>query len=96
MLDGELESLFRDMDSRNLPDAALESQELRDLVGTTMGSIPEAYGKLLEMKYISGLSVRDIASSLRKTEKAVESQLTRARVAFREAFTVLATDMPAF
>ena len=94
MVDGELESLFADMDKANMPEAALESEYLRDLVGATMGSIPREYSALLEMKYVANLSVRDISKVINKTEKAVESQLTRARVAFREAFKSL-TSVPA-
>lgn len=90
MVDGELESLFADMDKGNLPEAALESEYLRTLVGAIMGTIPQEYSKLLEMKYIANLSVRDISKSVHKTEKAVESQLTRARNAFREAFKTMA------
>ncbi len=91
MVDGELESLFADMDRNNLPEAALESEYLRSLVGAIMGSIPQEYSKLLEMKYILNLSVRDISKAVHKTEKAVESQLTRARGAFREAFKSMAS-----
>ncbi len=91
MVDGELESLFADMDRNNLPEAALESEYLRTLVGAIMGTIPQEYSKLLEMKYILNLSVRDISKAVHKTEKAVESQLTRARNAFRETFKSMAT-----
>jgi RNA polymerase sigma-70 factor, ECF subfamily len=94
LLDGELEQFFADMDRGSLPEAALESEELRELVTSTMSTLPESYSKVLEMKYITGLSVRDIANMLEKTEKSVESQLTRARVAFREAFGLIAVDMP--
>ncbi len=90
MVDGELESLFADMDRNTLPEAALESEYLRSLVGAIMGSIPQEYSKLLEMKYILNLSVRDISLAIHKTEKAVESQLTRARNTFREAFKSMA------
>ncbi len=90
MVDGELESLFADMDRNNLPDAAMESEYLCSLVTSAMGTIPREYSKLLEMKYVSNLSVRDISKSLDKTEKAIESQLTRARNAFREAFKATA------
>ncbi|MDR1613206.1 MAG: sigma-70 family RNA polymerase sigma factor [Planctomycetota bacterium] len=90
MVDGELENFFTDFDKGNMPEASLESEYLRDLVGAVMGSIPQNYSKLLEMKYISNLSVRDISISVHKTEKAVESQLTRARIAFRDAFKSMA------
>lgn len=96
MLDGELESLFAEMDQGNVPEKALESEELRDLVNCTMNAISEPYMKLLEMKYMLNLSVREIAGKLDKTEKSVESQLTRARNAFRDAFSSLAVEMPAF
>lgn len=94
MVDGELENLFADMDKGNLPEAALESEYLRDLVGAIMGSIPQEYSKLLELKYISNHSVKDIAHMVHKTEKAVESQLTRARIAFRDSFKTMA-EVPA-
>ena len=42
----------------------------------------------LEWKYAAGLSVREIAERLEISEKAAESLLTRARVVFREAFSV--------
>jgi RNA polymerase sigma factor (sigma-70 family) len=95
MVDGELESLFADLDTRNIPEAALETEELKAMVTATMSGLPESYAKILEMKYISNLSVRDMAALLRKTEKSVESQLTRARVAFREAFKVMIGGLPA-
>lgn len=95
MLDGELETLFADMDEGNLPETALESEEMKTMVGGIMAGLPEHYSKLLELKYIANLSVRDIAEKLDKTEKAVESQLTRARVAFRDGFSTLAVEMPA-
>lgn len=92
MLDGELETLFADLDKGVLPESVLENRELADLVGATMGTIPEEYSRVLEMKYLSNLSVREIAETLRKTEKSVESQLTRARLAFREGFKTIAVD----
>ena len=45
---------------------------------------------MLEWKYIDSLSVNEIASRLGTTTKAAESLLTRARNAFREAFTATA------
>ncbi len=89
MLDGELETIFADLEARELPESALERQELQALIGAIMASLPEAYRRVLEMKYIGNLSVRDMAKRFQKTEKAIESQLTRARVAFREAFRVM-------
>jgi len=95
MLDSEIENILADFDARALPESALESEELRALVTATMSSLPESYSRLLEMKYISNLSVRQIAAILKKTEKAVDGQLTRARMAFRETFKILLGGMPA-
>jgi DNA-directed RNA polymerase specialized sigma24 family protein len=44
----------------------------------------------LEWKYIDGLSVREMADRLGRTEKAVESVLFRARAAFRTLFERIA------
>ena len=63
-IDGELDALFADPDSDNLPAAALEKEDL---------------------------PVRDMAKLLEKTEKSIESQLMRARAAFREIFLEMAS-----
>lgn len=96
MLDGELETIFADLDTGKRPSNALENKELSELVGATMGSIPEDYSRVLELKYMSNLPVREIARMLSKTEKSVESQLTRARMAFRETFKSVAVDFATF
>ena len=56
------------------------------LVSQVMRSLPGDYAELLEEKYLEGLSVREIAQRRKATEKAVESALSRARLAFREKF----------
>jgi RNA polymerase sigma factor (sigma-70 family) len=93
MLDGELDTIFADLERTGDQEKSIEREELADLVGTVMGSLPEEYSKLLEMKYIEDLSTREMALHLDKTEKAVESKLTRARASFRQFFTSAATDM---
>ncbi|MFC1601187.1 RNA polymerase sigma factor [Candidatus Sumerlaeota bacterium] len=40
----------------------------------------------LRLKYLEGLSVRDVAERLDVSEKAVESRLSRARESFRKAY----------
>jgi DNA-directed RNA polymerase specialized sigma24 family protein len=44
---------------------------------------------MLESKYVKEMSVQEIATQIGRTAKATESLLTRAREAFREAFTLL-------
>ena len=72
------------------PDLAAWQRDVRRLIQATVDALPEHYGAVLEWKYVDGLSVRDIAGRLQVAEKAAESLLTRARVAFREAIVALA------
>ena len=60
-------------------------REIVRLVQLTLDSLPAKYGDVLEWKYIHGLSVAEIAARLKMGSKAVESLLTRARQAFRDA-----------
>ncbi len=59
------------------------------LVSLAMRRLPEHYAEALERKYIAGLSVKEMASNMGMSEKAVESTLSRAREAFRELFRSL-------
>jgi RNA polymerase sigma-70 factor (ECF subfamily) len=72
--------------------AAIDSIEAADtarLVQVVLDRLPRHYADVLEWKYIDGSSVREIAPRLSIGEKAVESLLTRARQAFRDAFNTL-------
>src|SRR5262245_53317059 len=71
------------------PEQEFERRELAGLVQLTLDSLPDRYGDALEWKYIEGLSMEEIAVRLGKSVKAVESILTRARDAFRAAFSEL-------
>jgi RNA polymerase sigma-70 factor (ECF subfamily) len=90
-LEEDLENLLLDMRQGNIPDSLLESDYLRALIGEVMAAIPKDCSTILEMKYKANLTVREIAKAIHKTEKAVESQLTRARSVFREAFNALSS-----
>jgi len=56
------------------------------LLAQVMRSLPEDYVELLEEKYMEGLSVLQIAQKWDKTEKSVESALSRARNMLRNNF----------
>jgi RNA polymerase sigma-70 factor (ECF subfamily) len=71
------------------PERAYERAELARVVQLALDYLPDRYGDLLEWKYIEGRAVAEIAARLQSTPKAVESMLTRAREAFREAFAEL-------
>ena len=70
--------------------ARFESEELARLVWAVLDHLPISYGNPLQWKYIQGLSVREIAARLGVSAKAAESQLTRARQAFRDGFAAVA------
>jgi RNA polymerase sigma-70 factor (ECF subfamily) len=73
---------------------AQERAETARLVQSVLDRLPFRYGDALEWKYLDGLSVVDIATRLGITPKAAESLLTRARNAFRDAFSAAAGVTP--
>ncbi|MFH1267502.1 MAG: sigma factor-like helix-turn-helix DNA-binding protein, partial [Planctomycetota bacterium] len=56
------------------------------MLGQAMRTLPQEYVDLLEEKYLDGLSVRQMAQKRARTEKAIESALSRARQMLTEAF----------
>jgi RNA polymerase sigma-70 factor (ECF subfamily) len=94
-VDKELLAVFTRLDSEPFADELLQRQETRELVNATMAQLPPHYREALEAKYVGGKSVRDLASKWGASEKAVESQLTRARKAFRATFLALSRNLGA-
>jgi RNA polymerase sigma factor (sigma-70 family) len=94
-MDKELLDLYDRLDSEPLADEVLQREETRELVNATMAQLPPHYREALEAKYLSGQSVRDLAALWHTTEKAMESQLTRARKAFRATFLALTRNLGA-
>jgi RNA polymerase sigma-70 factor (ECF subfamily) len=74
------------------PALRASAQELREAVLVALDYVAPVYANILEWKYVRDLSVATIAQRLGRSEKATESMLTRARAAFREAFTILHGD----
>jgi RNA polymerase sigma-70 factor (ECF subfamily) len=72
--------------------ARFEREEIARMVWAVLDHLPVRHGNALQWKYIQGLSVREIASRLGASPKAVESLLTRARQAFRDGFAAVAGD----
>jgi RNA polymerase sigma-70 factor (ECF subfamily) len=67
-------------------DAEMQKREQAEGVARALASLPEHYEAVLRAKYLDELSVQAIAEVRQETPKAVESLLTRARQAFREAY----------
>jgi len=81
-----LESVAAD-DGR--PESAMRREEIANFVRVTLEHLPSKYAQALELKYVQGYSVKEIATSLNVGEKAAESILTRSRVAFKERFKAI-------
>jgi RNA polymerase sigma-70 factor, ECF subfamily len=88
-LDQELLGLYAKLEAEPFDKETLEREETRELVNATMAQLPDHYRETLEEKYLHGKSQREMAERHQQTEKAIESQLTRARNAFRVTFLAL-------
>ncbi|KPJ70543.1 hypothetical protein AMJ51_01580 [Microgenomates bacterium DG_75] len=66
------------------PELALEEKEMKQKIIRCFLELTEGYREILRLKYIEGLSVREIARQGQETMKAVEMRLRRARLAFRK------------
>jgi RNA polymerase sigma-70 factor (ECF subfamily) len=72
--------------SEEVPRRRSGSADTQERVARALAELPPHYERALRAKYLDGLSVRAIAADWGESEKAVESLLTRARQAFREAY----------
>lgn len=68
------------------PDHTTEEREKAGRVAVTLAALPDHYEAVLRAKYLDRQTVDAIAMARGDTPKAVESLLSRARQAFREAF----------
>jgi RNA polymerase sigma-70 factor (ECF subfamily) len=94
-VDRELLGVYAKLESDPFGDEVLAREETRHMVNATMSQLPPDYREALEAKYVEGRSVRDIAAARQTSEKAVESQLSRARQAFRATFLALSRNLQA-
>jgi RNA polymerase sigma-70 factor (ECF subfamily) len=76
--------------SHHQPDERGASAQLSQLVLAALDYLPPHYSRVLEWKYIEGLSVQDMARRLGHPFQATQSLLWRARENFREVFVSLA------
>jgi len=86
-IEAALESLA--LASDNDPERRAKRNETARLVHVALDRLPRNYADVLDWKYIEAVPVSNIAVRLGVSAKAAESLLTRARDAFREAFTAL-------
>ncbi|MBD3250615.1 MAG: sigma-70 family RNA polymerase sigma factor [Candidatus Pacebacteria bacterium] len=63
-----------------------DSSQVADKVKQALGKMLERRKKLLLLKYVDGLPVKEIAQHVGRTFKAVEADLYRARESFRKLY----------
>ena len=68
------------------PDLAYQELETKRKIVKTLKNLSEGYSRILRLKYVEDLSMRQIAGELNLSVKAVESKLTRARLAFQKVY----------
>ncbi len=68
------------------PAPEVPEDERAERVAAALAELPDHYERALRAKYLDGETVAEIAARTGESAKAVESQLTRARRAFREAY----------
>jgi RNA polymerase sigma-70 factor (ECF subfamily) len=71
--------------AKETPDAAV-AKDQAEQIAQALANLPERYEAALRAKYLDQQSVNQIAEAWHETPKAIESLLTRARQALREAF----------
>jgi RNA polymerase sigma-70 factor, ECF subfamily len=92
-MDEQLRDVLGRLESEPLAKDVLARDETCEIVGATMSQLPPNYREALEDKYVNGESVEQMASNRGLSVKAVESQLTRARKAFRAMFLALTQNL---
>jgi len=63
-----------------------DPQERAVRIARTLADLPPRQEQVLRSKYLEQMSVQAIADAWGETPKAIESLLTRARQAFRDAY----------
>jgi RNA polymerase sigma-70 factor (ECF subfamily) len=76
---------LRLLDGGNDPGISWQAAEVRQSVETTLGRLSAEQRLVLVFRYLDGLSVREIAAAIGRSESGTESLLVRAREAFRRA-----------
>jgi RNA polymerase sigma-70 factor, ECF subfamily len=87
--DPEVRAALESLAASDASDPALAAgaEQLREAVRVALDYLAPAHAQVLELKYIKDLPVAVIAERLGRSPKATESLLTRAREAFRDAFS---------
>ncbi|MFH0863772.1 MAG: sigma-70 family RNA polymerase sigma factor [Candidatus Gottesmanbacteria bacterium] len=66
------------------PDIKYQQQEIKQEIDVVLKHLSEGYSEIIRLKYIEGHSMAQIGYKLSISIKAVESKLSRARIAFQK------------
>jgi RNA polymerase sigma-70 factor (ECF subfamily) len=66
-------------------DGPWRASEVRDAVEAAIAQLPADQRMALLLRYLDGMSVREVATAIGRSEKATESLIARARDGFRQA-----------
>jgi RNA polymerase sigma-70 factor (ECF subfamily) len=67
------------------PDCVSDAESVRSAITKTLGELPDHYARALELKYVEGRAVDELAATMGITVIGAQSLLGRARAAFRLA-----------
>lgn len=70
-----------------------EKHEVCRLIQVALDRLPPKYGDALELKYIEGYSVKEVAQRMNLSPEATQSMLARARNSFREIYSTLSDSL---
>lgn len=90
----ELESLATDPDLA--PERIEDRRRGQEVIQLILDHLPGDYGRVLELKYMEGYTVEEIAERLTTTPIAVQSMLARARTAFRKQYAAVSAELRSF
>ncbi|MBU1085307.1 MAG: sigma-70 family RNA polymerase sigma factor [Candidatus Beckwithbacteria bacterium] len=68
------------------PELAYQELEQKRKIVRVLKTLSEGYAQVLRLKYIQGFSMKEIALKTGDSVKAIESRLTRARLAFAKVY----------
>jgi RNA polymerase sigma-70 factor (ECF subfamily) len=88
----KLHDAIAGLEARDLPSEVAHAEETARLVAAVLVGLPEHYREALSDKYLRGLTLQQMADAERRSAKAVESTVQRARVAFADALRRLSRD----
>jgi RNA polymerase sigma-70 factor (ECF subfamily) len=83
---GRQQPLMSEPSSNGTAHTTEDDRERSERIALALAALPDHYEAVLRAKYLDQLPVDRIAEQRGESPKAVESTLTRARAAFREAY----------